>query len=253
MKKLIVLLVLLFAVPASAQISGGVVTVRDSSTGAVVVNIGDAANNAMRINCVTGCSGGAVATFGSAIPASGTAAAFSDGTNSQMARVADMDSGAGSVYGQIVTLRRTASGGPVEMIGSSTSANSLPVVIASDQGAFTVNAAQSGTWTVQPGNTANTTSWLVRQERSTSATLANVASSATNVTCLASNAARRGAGFFNESTQPMHLKWGATASLTSYTVRVEGGGYYEMSAAGYSGIVDCIWSSANGNARVTEW
>lgn len=35
------------------------------------------------------------------------------------------------------------------------------VAIASDNTAFTVNAAQSGTWTVQPGNTANTTPWLV--------------------------------------------------------------------------------------------
>lgn len=34
------------------------------------------------------------------------------------------------------------------------------VVIASDQTAFSVNAIQSGTWTVQPGNTANTTPWL---------------------------------------------------------------------------------------------
>ena len=35
---------------------------------------------------------------------------------------------------------------------------STPVVIASDQSA--VPASQSGTWTVQPGNTANTTPWL---------------------------------------------------------------------------------------------
>lgn len=31
-------------------------------------------------------------------------------------------------------------------------------------GTFAVQAAQSGTWTVQPGNTANTTAWLVDQE-----------------------------------------------------------------------------------------
>lgn len=48
-----------------------------------------------------------------------------------------------------------------EKLGSSTSANSIPVVIASDQGSFTISANQSGTWTVQPGNTANTTPWLV--------------------------------------------------------------------------------------------
>lgn len=52
---------------------------------------------------------------------------------------------------------RDASGN--EKLGSSTSANSIPVVIASDQGA--VSVSQSGTWTVQPGNTANVTPWLV--------------------------------------------------------------------------------------------
>lgn len=62
------------------------------------------------------------------------------------------------------------------LLGSKTSANSVPVVIASDQGAVpvsgtfwqatqpvsgTVTANQGGTWTVQPGNTANTTAWKV--------------------------------------------------------------------------------------------
>lgn len=41
-----------------------------------------------------------------------------------------------------------------------TGTGSQRVTIASDNTAFTVNAAQSGTWTVQPGNTANTTPWL---------------------------------------------------------------------------------------------
>lgn len=53
---------------------------------------------------------------------------------------------------------RDASGN--EKLGSSTSANSIPVVIASDQAAVPVS--QSGTWTVQPGNTQNTTAWLVQ-------------------------------------------------------------------------------------------
>lgn len=57
--------------------------------------------------------------------------------------------------------------------GQETMANSLAVVIASDQSAIPINdnggtitvdgtvaATQSGTWTVQPGNTANTTPWL---------------------------------------------------------------------------------------------
>lgn len=49
-----------------------------------------------------------------------------------------------------------------------TGTGSPRVTIASDNTAFTVNAAQSGTWTVQPGNTANTTAWLVNDQPATS-------------------------------------------------------------------------------------
>jgi hypothetical protein len=48
---------------------------------------------------------------------------------------------------------------PVNVNGQATMANSEPVVIASNQTA--IPASQSGTWTVQPGNTANTTAWKV--------------------------------------------------------------------------------------------
>lgn len=49
-----------------------------------------------------------------------------------------------------------------------TGTGSLRVTISSDNTAFTVNAAQSGTWTVQPGNTANSTPWLVTDTPATS-------------------------------------------------------------------------------------
>lgn len=44
-------------------------------------------------------------------------------------------------------------------LGQTTMSASMPVTIASNQSA--IPASQSGTWTVQPGNTANTTPWLV--------------------------------------------------------------------------------------------
>ncbi len=44
-------------------------------------------------------------------------------------------------------------------LGQKNMAGSLAVTVASDQSA--VPASQSGTWTVQPGNTANTTAWKV--------------------------------------------------------------------------------------------
>lgn len=47
-----------------------------------------------------------------------------------------------------------------EKLGQLTMANSIPVAIASDQSALPVS--QSGTWTVQPGNTQNSTAWLTQ-------------------------------------------------------------------------------------------
>lgn len=86
----------------------------------------------------------------------------------------------------------------------------------------------------------------------TSETLANVASSATVVTLQASNAARRAWKCFNDSTSALYIKHGAAASLTSFTVKVPAGGYYEMPAPVYTGAITGIWDTANGNARVTE-
>lgn len=84
------------------------------------------------------------------------------------------------------------------------------------------------------------------------ATLANVASSATNVTLLAANTARLGATITNDSTQVLYVKFGATASATSYTVQIAAGGYYEVPQPVFTGKLDGLWASANGNARVTE-
>lgn len=56
----------------------------------------------------------------------------------------------------------------VRLSDGSSAIATLPVSVASvpshdvtNAGTFAVQAAQSGTWTVQPGNTANTTAWLV--------------------------------------------------------------------------------------------
>lgn len=52
--------------------------------------------------------------------------------------------------------------GVTPLMGNGVTGTGSPrVTIASDNTAFSVNSAQSGTWTVQPGNTANTTAWKV--------------------------------------------------------------------------------------------
>lgn len=87
-----------------------------------------------------------------------------------------------------------------------------------------------------------------------SATLANVASSATNVTLFAAATGRTNMrAIYNDSTAVLYVKFGVTASSSSYTVQLGAGAYYEFPQPVYGGQVDGIWASANGNARLTSW
>lgn len=149
--------------------------------------------------CTSGCSGGGgggtSSTFGAAFPATGTAIGVSDGTNMTFllvdgsgflkvngsgvtqpvsgtfwqatqpisAAALPLPTGAataakqpalgtaGTASADVITIQGIASMTPVKVDGSG---STQPV-------SGTVAATQSGTWTVQPGNTANTTAWKV--------------------------------------------------------------------------------------------
>lgn len=87
--------------------------------------------------------------------------------------------------------------------------------------------------------------------KTATATLSNVAGSATSVTLIASNTDRLGATIVNDSSVNLYVKFGSTASATSYTVKMVASAYYEV-PYGYTGIITGIWDSATGNARVME-
>lgn len=162
------------AVPASATYAGvniggnltGVTGATRGSEKALSVQIVDGSGNQVTS---FGGSGGTASNFASAFPASGTAAGWSDGTNMQGARVFDADTGAGSQYVMGANLRISGSGGSIEAKGSQTSANSIPVVIASDQGTVPVSLASvpshavtnAGTFAVQIDSAALTSLALI--------------------------------------------------------------------------------------------
>lgn len=98
---------------------------------------GDATTHALYVTPASG-SFPTSSSFGSAFPATGLAAGFNDGTNMQGARVYDINSGAGTEYAIGVNLRITGASGSTEAKGSALSASSIPVVIASDQGAVAI-------------------------------------------------------------------------------------------------------------------
>src|SRR3990167_6028174 len=80
-------------------------------------------------------------------------------------------------------------------------------------------------------------------------TLTAVADSASSQTLLSADTARKGFRIHNDSTVTMYVKYGATASATSFTVAVAKDGYMEEN--NYTGRVDAIWASdAAGSARI---
>lgn len=89
---------------------------------------------------------------------------------------------------------------------------------------------------------------------SSTAAQTSVADNAASVTLLASNANRRGATIFNDSSALLYVLLGSgPATTTTYTARLYSQGYYEV-PAGYTGIIVGIWASDpnDGAARITE-
>ena len=117
--------------------------------------------------------------------------------------------------------------------------NANPTAMSADGDMVSLAADRRGQLFVLPGRVAT-------------ATLANVASSATNVTLQAANTSRMGWILFNDSTAFLYVKYGATASATSFTYKIDPGGTLEMAEPVYTGIIDGIWTAADGSARLTE-
>ena len=157
---------------------------------------------------------------------------------------------------QRVTITNTSLtvAGTATVIGTLTNNNAAPA--ATNIGALTTlaNAADP---TITEGNQALISVDLKGYQRvrpirsSTVGGPSQVASSATSGTLLAANSARLGATLYNDSTQICYVKFGATASATSYTVQMYPQTYYEV-PFGYTGRIDGIWVAANGYAYVTE-
>lgn len=78
-----------------------------------------------------------------------------------------------------------------------------------------------------------------------------VAAAAADTLLLAANVNRKLATVYNDSSAILYLKLGTGASSTSFTVKMQGEGYYEVPAS-YNGALYGNWASATGSARVTE-
>jgi hypothetical protein len=86
---------------------------------------------------------------------------------------------------------------------------------------------------------------------SSTSSITSVSASASSVTLLSANANRRGAAIYNDSAFTCYVKFGTTASATSFTVLLGRYDYYEV-PFGYTGRIDGIWGAAVGSARISE-
>ena len=119
-------------------------------------------------------------------------------------------------------------GSTAPTVGQKTSANSIPVTMASDQSNILPKATTVG--------------------------ITRVASSASSVQLLAANTNRLGVIVVNDSSQTLYLKFGTTASATDYTYKIRSQTSLEIifSSFIYTGRIDGIWAVANGAAQLTE-
>lgn len=121
-------------------------------------------------------------------------------------------------------------GSTAPTVGQKSMANSIPVVFASDQDPLTVQKTTAG-----------------------NCALTSVDASATSVTVLAANSNRLGAVITNASTATLYLKFGGTASATSFTFKLGPEGVLIIDATLlYTGLLDGAWSAATGKAYVSE-
>ena len=145
--------------------------------------------------------------------------------------------------------RIVVSGVPQEV-----SVTSLPAVTFASPQAGT----QSGTWTVQPGNTANTTPWLVTANIGTYTAVTGNAPAAASVgvaaaQCLAANASRTFAVFINTSTATISLAESGQTAVLNSGITLEPGAVYNMVPPFVTtGAVSCIASAAASNLSTLE-
>lgn len=105
----------------------------------------------------------------------------------------------------------------------------------------TVNIAPSASVVV--GGWASAVTASMREIGAATTTVSSANASVTNFTFLSANPNRKSAVFFKEGSNTVFIKFGATASSTSYTVKLSNNGYYEV-PENFTGRVDIVFSTA---------
>jgi hypothetical protein len=150
------------------------------------------------------------------------------------------------------------SGNPVK-IGGFGQATAPTAVDSLDRvnGWFGLNGQQVVALADIAGNLTDPTATVaVKPDTVTTAALTAVASAATSAQLLAANAVRRGIVIVNTDANALLIKYGTTASASSFTYQIAANGTLELPAPGqalYTGRIDGIWAADGaGSAFITE-
>jgi hypothetical protein len=176
---------------------------------------------------------------------------------------------AGSAAGGVVTVQGVASMTPVQVgdnsgsltvdnatlsvTGGGVEASALRVTLASDSTGVVSVDDNGSTLSVDDGGSSLTVDGTVTSTPAgaSTATITTQADQASSATLLASNANRRAAIIVNDSSVALYVKYGATATSSDWTYKLEAGEALREEI--YTGRIDGIWASnASGQARMTE-
>jgi len=249
--------------------------------GTTLVNPGDNTNTAIRVNVVAGSAGGPSivddAAFTVAVSSVAPSGFMFDDVSPDSVNEGDAGIGRMSANrNQYMTIRDAAG----NERGVNVNASSELLVNATQSGTWTVT--QSGTWTVQPGNTANSTPWVVELSQSGTkndvdiatalpagtnsigtvvlqkASSANndgaqVSVTTTSGTVLASFSTRIFASICSspQNTDIVYLKLGATATTSDY--KLWPNQCFNTSSTPYTGVIDARSATGTQEVSVLEW
>lgn len=133
--------------------------------------------------------------------------------------------------------------------------NNIGGTISLPTGAATETSLATVAGAVSSSNLRVVESGLSLPISSSAAETYSIDDQATSATLLDANASRKGFGIYNDSAQDLYIKFGETATTTSFSVKLQPAAYYELAGHGvYTGRIDGIWgANGTGAARVTEW
>lgn len=124
---------------------------------------------------------------------------------------------------------------------------------ATDESAATSDSATSGLNGLVKRLLAQFTTFLARFTFS-SATVTSVNSATSSTSILASNSSRKGVTIWNTDAYLLRIKYGTTASATSFTFLIEPGDGWIMPDKVYTGAIEGIWDGDGaGAAIITEY